>query len=65
MSKVYLGFCVQLYGTHWLRPRNHLPPPPPIWAHVQYVRGLYWSAKLDDISWQPPAANRILNNGPV
>ncbi len=32
--------------THWLRPRNCLPPPR-IWAHI---RGRYWSAKIDDIS---------------
>ncbi len=35
--------------THWLRHRN--PPPPRIWAHI---RGLYWSAKIDDISLWPP-----------
>ncbi len=31
--------------THWLRPQQL--PPPRIWAHR---RGLYWSAKIDDIS---------------
>ncbi len=32
----------------WLRPRDSPPPPPSIWAHI---RGRYWSAKLDDISY--------------
>ncbi len=29
------------------------PPPPRIWAHI---RGRYWSAKIDDISFWPPWA---------
>jgi hypothetical protein len=29
--------------THWLRPRNSLPPLR-IWTHI---RGRYWSAKID------------------
>ncbi len=37
--------------THWLRPRNSPPPSPRIWAHI---RRRYWSAKIDDISLQPP-----------
>jgi hypothetical protein len=37
--------CAQLY---WLRPRN---PSPLILADI---RGRYWSAKIDDISWWPP-----------
>jgi hypothetical protein len=36
--------------THWLRPRNTLPPPH-ICAHI---RGRYCSAKIDDISLWPP-----------
>ncbi len=28
-------------------------PPPRIWAHI-LVRGRYWSAKIDDISWWLP-----------
>ncbi len=40
--------CAPVYScTHWLRPRNSPPPPTRIWAHI---RGLYWSAKTDDIS---------------
>ena len=42
-----------LFGLHvhsctpWLTPRNS-PSPPCIWAQI---RGRYWSAKIDDISW--------------
>ncbi len=39
--------------AHWLRPPNSPSPSPRIWAHK---RGRYWSAKLDDISLQPPAS---------
>jgi hypothetical protein len=34
--------------SHWLRPS----PIPRIWAHK---RGRYWSAKIDRISFGPPA----------
>jgi hypothetical protein len=44
----YLGSCVQLYS---LAEAPQLPPSPCIWAHI---RGLYWSAKIDDISLYPP-----------
>jgi hypothetical protein len=30
--------------THWLRPRNPIPPYPRIWAHI---RGCYWPAKIN------------------
>ncbi len=33
----------------------HPPPLPRIWAHI---RGRYWSAKIDDISLQPPGRKR-------
>ncbi len=37
--------------THWLRPRN-LPPP-----HLgSYIRGRYWSAKIDVISLCSPGS---------
>jgi hypothetical protein len=35
--------CAQLYS---LAETPH-PPPPRLWA---YIRGRYWSAKIDDIS---------------
>jgi hypothetical protein len=38
--------------THWLRPRNPLPPSPHSWVHVR-GRG-YWSAKIDDILFETP-----------
>jgi hypothetical protein len=38
--------------THWLRPRNSLPPP----AFGLVLRGRYWSAKIDDISLWPPGS---------
>jgi hypothetical protein len=36
--------CATLYS---LAETPQRPPPPRIWAHI---RGLYWSAKIDDIS---------------
>jgi hypothetical protein len=36
--------------THWLRARNSSPPP----AFGLVLRGRYWSAKIDDISLNPP-----------
>jgi hypothetical protein len=44
-----------LLCTAVLRPRNSPPPPPPFWAHI---RGRYWSAKIDDISFETPWKNR-------
>ncbi len=37
--------------THWLRPACNSPPSPLIWVHT---RGRYWSAKVDDLSSEPP-----------
>jgi hypothetical protein len=37
--------CVQLYV---FAETPQLPPSPRIWAHI---RGRYWSAKIDDISF--------------
>jgi hypothetical protein len=42
-------------GTVVLYSLNKTPHPPPrIWAHI---RGRNWSAKIDDISLEPPARN--------
>jgi hypothetical protein len=46
--QIYLGSMLRDVHscTHWLRPRNSLPPP----ALGLVLRGRYWSAKIDDIS---------------
>ncbi len=39
--------------THWLRPRTSPPPP----ACGLNIRGRYWSAKIDDISFVTPCCD--------
>jgi hypothetical protein len=39
-----------LLCIHWMRALNS-PPPPHLGSHI---RAPYWSAKIDDISMQPP-----------
>ncbi len=42
--------CAQLYSLA----ENPQPPPPPIPCIRAYLRGHYWSAKIDDSSLWPP-----------
>jgi hypothetical protein len=49
ISKVYLGSMCTAVLIGW-DPATPPPPTPGIWAHI---RGRYWSAKTDDISWRP------------
>jgi hypothetical protein len=50
--KVYLGSMSRdMHScTHWLRPRDS-PPLSRIWTRI---RGRYWSANIDDISFYVP-----------
>ncbi len=55
-----MGSCAQLYS---LAETPQLHPSPRIWA---YIRGRYWSAKIDDISLYlppPPPPPRPLPSG--
>jgi hypothetical protein len=46
--QIYLGSYVKLYS---LAETPQLPSSRRIWVHK---RGRYWSAKIDDISLEPP-----------
>ncbi len=50
---LHVTWCAQLYSLAGPRTRH---PHPRIWAHI---RGRYWSAKIDGISWWPPGCRTI------